>query len=102
MSASRLRLLLADGQPLLRTGFRTVLGAEPDVDVVGEAGDGAQAVDLARRLRPDLALVDLHLPRPDGLAATRAIRDLAVHVLLLLPGLPGDGVIRDAVAAGVR
>jgi DNA-binding NarL/FixJ family response regulator len=79
------RLLLADDQPLLRTGFRMVLGSEPDLDIVGEAGDGAEAVDLARRLLPDVVLMDIRMPRMDGVAATRAIvaARLPVRVLIL-------------------
>ena len=68
-----IRLLLADDQPLLRTGFRLVLGTEPDLEIVGEAGDGAEALDLARRLLPDVLLMDIRMPRLDGVAATRAI-----------------------------
>lgn len=80
-----IRLLLADDQPLLRTGFRMVLGAEPDLDIVGEAGDGVEAVDLARRLLPDVVLMDIRMPRQDGVAATRAIvaAKLPVRVLIL-------------------
>jgi len=79
------RLLLADDQPLLRTGFRMVLGSEPDLDIVGEAGDGVEAVDLARRLLPDVVLMDIRMPRMDGVAATRAIvaARLPVRVLIL-------------------
>ncbi|MGW5081854.1 response regulator [Micromonospora echinospora] len=79
------RVLLADDQPLLRTGFRMVLGAEDDLDVVGEAGDGAEAVELARRLLPDVVLMDIRMPRMDGVAATRAIVSarLPVRVLVL-------------------
>jgi DNA-binding NarL/FixJ family response regulator len=79
------KLLLADDQPLLRTGFRMVLGSEPDLDIVGEAGDGAEAVDLARRLLPDVVLMDIRMPRMDGVAATRAIvaARLPVRVLIL-------------------
>jgi DNA-binding NarL/FixJ family response regulator len=78
-------LLLADDQPLLRTAFRMVLGAEPDLDIVGEASDGAEAVDLARRLLPDVILMDIRMPRQDGVAATRAIvaAKLPVRVLIL-------------------
>jgi DNA-binding NarL/FixJ family response regulator len=84
-SARPIRLLLADDQPLLRTGFRMVLGAEPDLDIVGEAGDGADAVELARRLLPDVVLMDIRMPRLDGVAATRAIvaARLPVRVLIL-------------------
>jgi DNA-binding NarL/FixJ family response regulator len=85
VSARPIRLLLADDQPLLRTGFRMVLGAEPDLDIVGEAGDGADAVELARRLLPDVVLMDIRMPRLDGVAATRAIvaARLPVRVLIL-------------------
>ncbi|GAA1386685.1 response regulator [Catellatospora chokoriensis] len=80
-----IRVLLADDQPLLRSGFRMVLGAEPDLDIVGEAADGAEAVDLARRLLPDVVLMDVRMPRRDGVAATRDITaaKLPVHVLIL-------------------
>jgi DNA-binding NarL/FixJ family response regulator len=77
------RLLLADEQPLLRTGFRTVLGAEAGLAVVGEAGDGAQAVELARRLLPDVLVFDLRLPRLDGVEVTRAVVAAGLPVRLL-------------------
>ncbi|MEV0157180.1 response regulator transcription factor [Micromonospora sp. NPDC050686] len=79
------RVLLADDQPLLRTGFRMVLGTEADLDVVGEAADGVEAVELARRLLPDVVLMDVRMPRMDGVAATRAIvaARLPVRVLVL-------------------
>jgi DNA-binding NarL/FixJ family response regulator len=85
MTDRPIRLLLADDQPLLRTGFRMVLGAEPDLDIVGEAGDGTEAVDLARRLLPDVVLMDIRMPRQDGVAATKAIvaARLPVRVLIL-------------------
>ncbi|WP_308167578.1 response regulator transcription factor [Catellatospora tritici] len=80
-----IRVLLADDQPLLRSGFRMVLGAESDLDIVGEAADGAEAVDLARRLLPDVVLMDVRMPRRDGVAATRDIvaAKLPVRVLIL-------------------
>ncbi|HEY7222586.1 MAG TPA: response regulator transcription factor [Micromonosporaceae bacterium] len=85
LPSAPIRLLLADDQPLLRTGFRMVLSAEPDLDVVGEAGDGVQALDLARRLLPDVVLMDIRMPGMDGVAATRAIvaARLPVRVLVL-------------------
>ena len=67
------RVLLADDQPLVRVGFRMILGAEPDLAVVGEAGDGAQAVALAGELDPDVVLMDVRMPGVDGVEATRRI-----------------------------
>jgi len=66
-------VLVADDQEMVRTGFRLILGAEPDIDVVGEAGTGAATVELARRLHPDVVLMDVRMPELDGLAATRAL-----------------------------
>lgn len=66
-------VLLADDQEMVRTGFRLILSAEDDVEVVGEAGTGADAVAQARRLRPDVVLMDIRMPELDGLAATRAL-----------------------------
>ncbi len=68
-----IRVVLADDQALVRASFRALLDAEPDIEVVGEAGDGAHAVRLARQIRPDVILVDIRMPGVDGLAATRQI-----------------------------
>ncbi|MFE0048035.1 response regulator [Streptomyces albireticuli] len=67
------RVLLADDQALLRSAFRVLVESEPDMTVVGEAADGAEAVELTRRLTPDVVLMDIRMPGTDGLAATRAI-----------------------------
>ena len=68
-----IRLLVADDQDLVRAGFRAMLAAQPDMDVVGEAGTGRETIELATRLRPDVALIDVRMPDLDGIAATRAI-----------------------------
>jgi DNA-binding NarL/FixJ family response regulator len=67
------RVLIADDQELIRTGFRMILAAEPDIDVVGEAANGAEAVSVCRELHPDVVLMDIRMPELDGIEATRQI-----------------------------
>ncbi|MEH0932638.1 response regulator transcription factor [Micromonospora sp. CPCC 205558] len=99
--ARPVRILLADDQPLLRTGFRMVLGAESDLDVVAEAGDGVEAVELSRRLLPDVVLMDIRMPRMDGVAATRAIVDARLPVrVLVLTTFDLDEYVVGALRAG--
>jgi DNA-binding NarL/FixJ family response regulator len=68
-----IRVMIADDQAMVRTGFSMIIGAQPDMEVVGEAADGVEAVAMARRLRPDVALFDIRMPRMDGLEALRLL-----------------------------
>ncbi len=82
-----IRVLLADDQPLLRAGLKVLIDSQPDLQVVGEASDGREAVELAKATQADVVLMDIRMPGTDGLAATRLItedEDLAgVHILIL-------------------
>lgn len=97
------RILVVAGQPLLRTGYRTVLGAEVDLTVVAEAGTDGEAVELARRLLPDVVLLDARTPRGAGMAATRAIvkAGLPVRVLILTTADLDENVL-GPLRAGAR
>ncbi|GAB1691467.1 response regulator [Krasilnikovia sp. M28-CT-15] len=68
-----IRVLIADDQAMVRTGFGMIIGAQPDMEVIGEAADGVEAVALARRLKPDVALFDIRMPKMDGLEALRLL-----------------------------
>ena len=92
-----LRLVIADDQPLMRAGFRAVLEATGEMQVVGEASDGEEAVALARRLRPDVVLMDIRMPVLDGIEATRR---LAGHRVLILTTFGLDEYIIEALRAG--
>ena len=94
-------VLIADDQALVRTGFRMILDAEPDIDVVGEAADGHEALAAARRLRPDVVLMDVRMPELDGIAATRELLavDGATKVVILTT-FDLDEYVYDALRAG--
>jgi DNA-binding NarL/FixJ family response regulator len=98
------RVLLVDDQALIRAGFRMILDAEEDMEVVGECGDGTQAVDSARRLKPDVILMDIRMPEMDGIEATRRItadRDAETGPrVLMLTTFDLDEYVYDALRAG--
>ena len=95
-----IRVVVADDQALVRAGFRRLLEIEPDLDVVGEAADGAQAVELTRRLRPHVALLDIRMPNMDGIEATRRITGAGDTRVIILTTFDLDEYVYDALRAG--
>ena len=97
------RVLLVDDQALIRAGFRMILEAEDDLEVVGECGDGTQAIDSVKRFSPDVVLMDIRMPEMDGIEATRRIvggdGETAVKVLMLTT-FDLDEYVYDALRAG--
>jgi NarL family two-component system response regulator LiaR len=96
-----IRILIVDDHQVFRQGLRLLLQSASEIEVIGEAADGDEAVRLAQQLRPDLVLMDLMLPELDGIAATTAIRnDLPQTKVLILTGVPEDHGVVQAVRAG--
>jgi DNA-binding NarL/FixJ family response regulator len=101
--SSTVRVLIADDQQLVRTGLRLILDAEPDIDVVGEATNGREAVAMTRELQPDVVLMDIRMPELDGIEATRRVvrRDGETSTrVLMLTTFDLDEYVYDALRAG--
>jgi DNA-binding NarL/FixJ family response regulator len=97
-----IRVLLADDQRLVRSGFRMILRAEPDIEVVGEAADGREAIEAAAKLKPDVVLMDIRMPEVDGLEATRRLMngdEPRPHVVVLTT-FNLDEYVYEALRAG--
>jgi DNA-binding NarL/FixJ family response regulator len=96
-----IRVVLADDQALVRSGFRLILETREDLEVVGEAEDGREAVELARRLRPDVILMDVRMPQVDGVEATRRLTALGSPArVLILTTFDLDEYVYEAIRAG--
>ena len=97
-----IRVVIADDQELVRTGFRVILDSEPDIEVVGEAGDGREAIEVTRSHRPDVVLMDVRMPHLDGLEATRRIVDDAEEGprVLILTTFDLDEYVYEALRSG--
>ena len=100
-----IRVLVADDQELVRTGLTMILAAQPDIEVVGQAADGLEAVELARRLRPDVCLFDIRMPGMDGIAATRELAGPQVEnplAIVVITTFDEDEYVHGALKAGAR
>lgn len=96
-----IRVLLVDDQDLLRAGYRMILSGEPDIEIVGEAADGAEAVSLARAATPDVVVMDVRMPRMDGIEATRRmLREPVPPAVIVLTTFDLDEYVIEALRAG--
>ena len=100
-----IRVVVADDQDLVRTGLTMILNAQPEIEVVGEATNGVEAVDLARRLRPDVCLLDISMPRMDGIEATEKLAGAGVDdpiPIVIITTFDRDEYVYGALKAGAR
>jgi DNA-binding NarL/FixJ family response regulator len=99
----RIRILLADDHQVVRQGFKMILGAQPDMEIVGEAGNGREAVDRAGELRPDIVVMDVAMPELNGIEATRRLIEAVPHARVLALSMHKDNVyVREILRAGAR
>src|SRR5581483_10916666 len=99
----RIRILLADDHAVVRQGFKMILGAQSDMEIVGEAGNGREAVELADQLKPDVVVMDVAMPELNGIEATRRIAGSAPHTRVIALSMHKDSVyVREVLRAGAR
>ncbi len=99
----RIRILLADDHAVVRQGFKMILSAQPDMEIVGEAGNGREAVELAEQLHPDIVVMDVAMPELNGIEATRRLSASAPHSRVVALSMHKDSVyVREILRAGAR
>jgi DNA-binding NarL/FixJ family response regulator len=103
VATKRIRILLADDHAVVRQGFRMILSAHPDLEIVGEAGNGREAVELAATLRPDVVVMDVAMPELNGIEATRRLTADNPHTRVVALSMHKDSVyVREILRAGAR
>jgi two-component system, NarL family, response regulator NreC len=101
--SKKIRVLLADDHSIVRQGFRMILGAQEDMEIVGEAGNGREAVTMCEQLHPDIVVMDVAMPELNGIEATRRITEAAPHTRVLALSMHKDSVyVREILRAGAR
>jgi DNA-binding NarL/FixJ family response regulator len=101
--SKRIRILLADDHAVVRQGFKMILGAQTDMEIVGEAGNGREAVELAEQLKPDVVVMDVAMPELNGIEATRRMAEVAPHARVVALSMHKDSVyVREILRAGAR
>src|SRR5581483_9815778 len=98
-----IRILLADDHAVVRQGFKMILGAQPDMEIIGEAGNGHEAIELSEKLRPDVVVMDVAMPELNGIEATRRVTASAPHARVIALSMHKDSVyVREVLRAGAR
>jgi two-component system, NarL family, response regulator NreC len=101
--SKRIRILLADDHAVVRQGFKMILGAQPDMEIVGEAGNGRDAVELAAQIKPDVVVMDVAMPELNGIEATRRLAESVPHARVVALSMHKDSVyVREILRAGAR
>ena len=101
--SKKIRILLADDHAVVRQGFRMILGAQADMEIIGEAGNGREAVSMSEQLHPDVVVMDVAMPELNGIEATRRIMEQAPHTRILALSMHKDSVyVREILRAGAR